>query len=739
MTTSHSDSSPGEPTPAAPMPLEDIQDALVDQLHAGEAIDREALFARHPHYRSDLEQFLAVIELLEADGPAPEEPAPTRLGEYRVLREVGRGGMGVVYEAEQPSLKRRIALKVLPPALRNDRRLLARFRREAEAAGRLRHPNIVPVYSFGESGGAPFFAMELVEGPSLAAIVTKRRAGMDADLPVDPSDYRAWAVDAVAQIADALDYAHSRGVLHRDVKPGNILIDDTGKARLTDFGLALDLEATSLTVSGEVFGSPRYMSPEQAFRNKLPLDARTDVYSLAVTLYELLTLRLPYDAATSSEILLALEGGRHVPLRTHDAGAPRALESVLNQALQVDPLKRYGNAGLFATDLRASMEGMAVSAKHRAPTWRRVLIGVAAAMALLMGSAWVYDTYFGADSEHIAEVAGTKLSAPSPRVIRQLADGTHPDADAVMRQWFQPLIRLRSLLARDTPSRVHATMTCVLSDDSVALSDDNIWAIGTLEQSVAGGPWTVPTGARRLATPILGERSVLIRTASYPLHDELGDALSQGSFSLTHRMTVRVLRLEDGLRPSHEQLTALELTGGTVATWPLPETVMFVYDSYPEDYPQRLSDPQLDAVMTAAYQPVSSSFLGLGMVGSTGRSLDVQFFYTHDGEARLEPIAGRFELFLPEEQQAFAWTEYSTLGTQGAPGTSSSRMSFSLPEQPSASQERLLLDLNAGEAREVRLVYVPEREVALEQPDVDAYWTGRLDIPITLEAGNDGL
>ena len=174
-----------------------------------------------------------------------------------------------------------------------------------------------------------------------------------------------------------------------------------------------------------------------------------------------------------------------------------------------------------------------------------------------------------------------------------------------------------------------------------------------------------------------------------------------------------------------------------MATWPLPETVLFVYDSYPEDYPQRLSNPQLDAVMATAYHPDSVTYQGLGMVGSTGRSLNLKLSYTLDGEVQLEPMAGRYELILPEEDEAFAWTTYSTLGTQGAPGESSTQLSFSLPETPTAYQERALLDLNAGKECAVRLVYVPEREVALEQPDVDAYWAGRLDIPITLQPAGD--
>jgi len=240
--------------------------------------------------------------------------------------------------------------------MRSDRRLLARFQREAEAAARLRHPNIVPVYSIGESAGAPFFAMELVEGRSLADVIKARKAGDEAGLPKAGAEYRRWAVATVARIADALDYAHGRGILHRDIKPGNILIEADGTPRLTDFGLALDLQASELTQTGEMFGSPLYMSPEQAFRREQPVDARTDIYSLAVTLYELLMLRLPYHGSTHAELMAALSSGTIIAPRLADPDCPEPLERVLVQALQSEPHDRYGTAGAFAVDLRAALD-----------------------------------------------------------------------------------------------------------------------------------------------------------------------------------------------------------------------------------------------------------------------------------------------------------------------------------------------------------------------------------------------
>src|SRR5262245_38641095 len=172
-----------------PEPLEEIQDRVLDALHAGERIDRTALLAAHPEHAEALTRFLDLVQEIESPPPV-SAGAPASLGEFRIVREIGRGGMGVVYEAEQSSLRRRVALKVLPPAFSQDPRIVARFRREAEAAGRLRHPGIVPVYSVGETAGTPFFAMELVDGRSLADVVRERDAGRDAGIPADPAEFR---------------------------------------------------------------------------------------------------------------------------------------------------------------------------------------------------------------------------------------------------------------------------------------------------------------------------------------------------------------------------------------------------------------------------------------------------------------------------------------------------------------------------------------------------------------------
>jgi outer membrane protein OmpA-like peptidoglycan-associated protein len=332
-------------------PLEEVQDAILDRFLAGETVDRESVVSENPEHAVDLRRFFDVLQAVE--GPAGVvTPEFASLGEFRILRTIGRGGMGIVYEAEQPSLRRRIALKVLPPALARDPRFTARFRREAEAAGRLRHPNIIPVYSVGEVGGTPFFAMEMVDGLSLAAVIRARAAGKPEGEAPGGRPWRAWVVEVASKVADALECAHREGILHRDVKPSNVLLEPDGTPRLTDFGLAMDLEAAGLTQPGESPGTLPYMSPEQAARREQPLDGRTDVYSLGVTLYEALTLRLPYAGATLPDVIVALHRGDVVPPRRLDPGMPPELEEVLLRALRREPKERYATAAEFAEDLR---------------------------------------------------------------------------------------------------------------------------------------------------------------------------------------------------------------------------------------------------------------------------------------------------------------------------------------------------------------------------------------------------
>jgi serine/threonine protein kinase len=255
-----------------------------------------------------------------------------RLGDFEIVRELGRGGMGVVYEARQVSLNRKVALKVLSGGLGLTAKAVQRFRREAEAAAKLHDTNIVPVYAIGEEGGTHFFAMELIAGPSLDLVLRQMRqpdgnaalsAMPDATGPYIPtgggsdassglhsssldsgSGYWDTLARMVVEVADALEYAHSEGVIHRDIRPSDLLLAPSGRLSLNDFGLARMLEQPGMTISGEFVGTPRYMSPEQIAVGRIPLDHRTDIYSLGATLYELLTLEAPHQGKSPPGLFL---------------------------------------------------------------------------------------------------------------------------------------------------------------------------------------------------------------------------------------------------------------------------------------------------------------------------------------------------------------------------------------------------------------------------------------------------
>jgi hypothetical protein len=252
-----------------------------------------------------------------------------RLGQYQILQELGRGGMAVVYRAYQPSLERRVAIKVLPPELTFDRAFVERFQREARAAAHLNHPNIVTIHDVGQAEGAHFIVMELIEGPSLTDLLRQRGA-------LSPEQ----AGQIVSQIASALDYAHQRGFVHRDIKPGNILLASDRAAKLTDFGIVKPSEGTRLTQTGALLGTPAYMSPEQARGSAI--GHATDIYSLGIVTYEMLSGRVPFSGPTMA-VLHA-----HVYDPPDLSVIPGTLRPVMAKALAKDPGARYGSADAFA-------------------------------------------------------------------------------------------------------------------------------------------------------------------------------------------------------------------------------------------------------------------------------------------------------------------------------------------------------------------------------------------------------
>jgi tetratricopeptide (TPR) repeat protein len=384
----------------------EILDEYLRALEVGNPPDREALLARHPELEEELKAALLGIDFVHVAAPrlAPEEQAdalPGRsLGDYRLLRELGRGGMAVVYEAEQVSLARRVALKVLPFAAVLDPKQLQRFKNEALAAAHLRHPNIVPVYGVGCDRGVHFYAMQYVDGQSLAMAIRDMKRGSTGEGPKSPisshgshreAAYIRMAAALGVQAAEALDHAHQLGIVHRDVKPGNLLADLAGTLWVTDFGLASSIKDVSLTITGELLGTLRYMSPEQALAKRAPVDHRTDVYSLGATLYELLTLEPAFPGDDVHRVMQNIALEEPVLPRRLNPALPRDLETVVLKAMSKDPGSRYATAQEMADDLTRFLENQPIEAKRpglirRAAKWslrHRTLVAATVVLLLL--------------------------------------------------------------------------------------------------------------------------------------------------------------------------------------------------------------------------------------------------------------------------------------------------------------------------------------------------------------------
>ena len=274
-------------------------------------------------------------------------------GDYELLEEIGRGGQGIVYLARQKSLNRTVALKVISPGQWASRAHLKRFRREAQTAASLDHPNIVSIYDVGEHDGSCYFSMKFIEGGQLDEVVRRT-----------PTSIRQ-AVEMIAKLARTVHYAHEHGILHRDIKPGNILLDKEGEPHLADFGLARLVEAEStVTRTLEVLGTPSYMAPEQAGGKNIQLTAAIDVYGLGAVLYQLLTRHPPFAGGTTYETIKLLLDTEPRQPRLLNPKLDRDLSTICLKCLEKDPKRRYPSALALAEDLEHWLKHEPIQAKR---------------------------------------------------------------------------------------------------------------------------------------------------------------------------------------------------------------------------------------------------------------------------------------------------------------------------------------------------------------------------------------
>ncbi len=354
-----------------------LLEELGEQRRLGNRPDLAAVAALHPDLADELRELWGAVLLAEEFAPLSNEgrrppertlkeltsPAwhvglarePQSFGDYELLDVLGRGGMGIVYRARQRSLNRFVALKMILHGDMASPEDLSRFRTEAKAAAQLNHPHIVPVHEAGEHEGQAYFSMRLVEGQTLAALLARG--------PLQPRE----AARYLATIARAVQYAHERGILHRDLKPSNILIDRESEPHVTDFGLAKRVSGEGArsggTATGAIVGTPAYMAPEQVSNRRGTLSPASDVYSLGVILYEMLTGRPPFQAPSPLDTLLLVLDQYPVPPRLLNPGVDTDLEMICLKCIQKEPELRYPSANALAADLEAYLHGESLSVR----------------------------------------------------------------------------------------------------------------------------------------------------------------------------------------------------------------------------------------------------------------------------------------------------------------------------------------------------------------------------------------
>ncbi len=421
-----------------PNSAEEALEIFLARRRSGENIDPSTFAAHYPHFDPELSAALAALLALDRArtlGGIDEIDLPARIGPYRIVREIGRGGMGVVLEAIEEPLGRRVALKILPAQLLDSTQARARFRREAELAARLDHSGIATIFGTGVEADRPWIAMRFVEGLTLARTIADARDGHAscARLPrtrTSGTDAVDAVVECIAKVARALQAAHEQGVVHRDVKPSNIIVGADGNPVLLDFGLAIPevSEGQTLTRTGDTAGTPAYIAPEIVGGERARPDAQSDIYALGVSLYECLTLRRPFDAPTPAALYHAVLSDQPSDVRALNHAVGRDLAVVVATSIERDPKRRYATAAALAADLERYLRREPVLARPPSAAYRlrkfaqrnKVGVGAGVLIVLLLVTGLIASIVARNHALALKERAETAESAANQRA-RELA------------------------------------------------------------------------------------------------------------------------------------------------------------------------------------------------------------------------------------------------------------------------------------------------------------------------------
>ncbi len=489
------------------------------------------------------------------------------LGRYQLCRELGRGGMGVVYLAHDPALRREVALKVLLEGDLPDLQAVERFQREAAAAARLSHPNLVGIFDVGTESGRHYFTMEWVGGGTVAD-----RLSREGRLP--PHE----AMRLVAEAAEGVAFAHAHGVIHRDLKPGNLLLEDSGRVKVSDFGIArvISLEAGQrLTHAGQIVGTPAYMAPEQAEGAAEETDGRNDVYSLGSILYELVTGVLPYGTGKPMEVLFRKFRDDPQPPRKKVPGLAPDVETIVLKAMEREPERRYASAQDLAADLRRCLAGEVIHARpvtpaYRAWNWLRRNRGVAAAASLAVaatvlggGSAWL--------QAHRREIA-TQEAEASRRRLRQAEEAALGQLRRVSRIALHATLELRrhGIIAVNSP---------YLADLDAAVAEARA-AAPTLAE-----PYYHSGRVRRALQQF--DEALRLQEEALRRDPDFAPALYERALSLFRSCRTRLVELRS--RESAQTGERLLRSGHLDS----PETVPVVLTPAPSDHKLAADDPEI--------------------------------------------------------------------------------------------------------------------------------------------------